>query len=167
MAESAGARRRSTMLRRAAWPVGLTLAAAALVVGVSAAGAVDPINTGWFGNTAIKGYDPVAYFELGQPTPGDKAITADWNGATWRFSSAEHRAKFVADPAAYAPQYGGYCAYAVAEGSTAGIDPESWAVVDGKLYLNYNAKIQAKWEANRDQMIAAADEQWPKLLSSD
>ncbi|MEM9292550.1 MAG: YHS domain-containing (seleno)protein [Acidobacteriota bacterium] len=126
--------------------------------------AADPVNTGLFGNTAIKGYDPVSYFEEGKPAKGSKDFTTTWNGAIWRFTSAAHRNAFDADPERYAPQYGGYCAFAVAKGQTAGIDPESWKIVDGKLYLNYNQKIQTQWEEDFLSFISRANEEWPKIL---
>lgn len=112
---------------------------------------------------AIRGYDPVAYFAQGGPARGDAAHAAAWGGATWHFASAENRAKFLADPAAFAPQYGGYCAWAVAEGYTAPIDPQAWRIVDGRLYLNYSARIQRRWERDIPGNITRADANWPRL----
>ena len=83
--------------------------------------AVDPINSTTFGNLAIKGYDPIAYFDDGKPAKGDKKHTVEWMGATWRFTTAERRDRFTEDPERYAPQYGGYCAWAVSQGYTASI----------------------------------------------
>ena len=85
---------------------------------------------------AIRGYDPVAYFTQGKPVKGSREYTHQWNGATWRFASAQNRERFAAAPAKYAPQYGGYCAYGVASGYAVKIEPDAWSVVDGKLYLN-------------------------------
>lgn len=127
--------------------------------------ATDPVSTGLFDSVAVKGYDPVAYFEAGTPTKGSKKIAHTWNGAEWRFASTENRDLFVADPEAYAPQFGGYCAWAVSQGYTAGIDPEAWKIVDGKLYLNYSKKVQAKWEADIPGFIRSAEGHWPKLLA--
>ena len=121
------------------------------------------VNTGFFNNTAIKGYDPVAYFTEGKPVKGDKQFTVEYQGADWYFASAENKAKFEKSPDMFAPQYGGYCAYAVAQGKTAGIDPDQWSIVDGKLYLNYNAAIQNKWLGKRDQFIVDADREWPEI----
>lgn len=121
------------------------------------------IYTGWFSDVAIQGYDPVAYFTLGQPTKGSPDHTLTWEGATWRFANAKHQALFEAAPDRYAPQYGGHCAYAVAKGDLVKIDPDAWSIVDGKLYLNYNASIQAKWEARRPTFIEQADAQWPNI----
>ncbi len=127
--------------------------------------AVEPTNKTLFGGLAIEGYDAVAYFENGEPQKGSKKHVAEWNGATWRFATAAHRELFEAQPEKYAPQYGGYCAYAVSQGKTAGIDPDSWTILDGKLYLNYNKKIQTKWEADTPGYIRSADLAWPKLLA--
>ncbi len=113
---------------------------------------------------AIRGYDPVAYFTAGQPTPGNSEFTHDWQGATWQFSSAENRDLFSGDPEQYAPQYGGYCAWAVKEGTTAPIDPQAWKIVDGKLYLNLNPSIQKRWQKDIPGHIAKADQNWPDVL---
>lgn len=122
-----------------------------------------PVNTTWTG-VAIDGYDPVAYFASGGPAKGEKANSFEWNGATWRFASAENLAKFKADPEAYAPQFGGYCAWAVSQGYTAGIDPKAWRIVDGKLYLNYSLDVQKKWEEDIPGHITAARSNWPKIV---
>ncbi|MFN7960500.1 MAG: YHS domain-containing (seleno)protein [Thermoanaerobaculia bacterium] len=126
--------------------------------------AVDPINKTTFGGVALQGYDPVAYFTDGKPVEGSKEFVFSWQGATWRFASADHRDAFAKEPEKYAPQYGGYCAYAVAKGSTAGIDPQAWKIVDGKLYLNYNRKIQEEWLKNMASYIASADQNWPQIV---
>ena len=118
-----------------------------------------------FANAAVSGYDPVAYFTLGRPTKGDEKITAVFKGATYRFASAANRDAFLAAPEKYAPQYGGYCAWAVGHGYTAKADPTAWKVVNGKLYLNYNADIQKKWLADEANQIAAGDKNWPTVLA--
>ncbi len=112
---------------------------------------------------AIKGYDPVAYFTDGKPTPGSAQHEAVWREARWRFASAEHRALFLKQPEAYAPQYGGYCAMGVAFGKKVEIDPEAWTIVDGKLYLNYDEAYREKWRAEKTAMIKAADEKWREV----
>lgn len=113
---------------------------------------------------AINGYDPVAYFTDGAPVEGDPAITSTWNGAEWRFATAENKATFDADPEAYAPQYGGYCAYAVANGYTAKTDPDAWSIEDGKLYLNFSRRVRRLWLEDVPGHIAAGDANWPKVL---
>jgi YHS domain-containing protein len=141
----------------------LTLAAA-LAVSPLAHG-IDAIDTNWRGY-AISGYDPVAYFTVGAPTPGSSEFNAEWMGATWLFATAANRDAFRADPQRYAPQYGGYCAYAVANGKTASVDPEAWKIIDGKLYLNYSRDIQKKWETDVPGNIHRADGNWPGLRGS-
>lgn len=125
--------------------------------------ALDPVYTSWYSNLAIKGYDPVAYFTDNKPVKGDAEFEFDWQGATWRFSSDDNRQRFINDPEEYAPQYGGYCAYAVAENNTAGIDPSQFSIVDGKLYLNYSQKIQNKWLLKQQYYIEQANKNWPAL----
>lgn len=131
---------------------------------ISPAGwAIDAIYTPWYNNLAIKGYDPVAYFVENRPVEGLAEHEYEWQGATWRFANADYRQRFIANPETYAPQYGGYCAYAVANGNTAGIDPSQFSIVDGKLYLNFSRRIQNRWLEDRDGYIAAADQMWPEI----
>ncbi len=121
-----------------------------------------PVNATFLG-VAIKGYDPVAYFTDAKPVSGSSDHEFEWMGATWRFASAAHRDLFKSTPDKYAPQYGGFCAWAVSQGSTAGIDPAAWKIVNDKLYLNYSLDIQKKWEGDVPGNIAKADVNWPKL----
>ena len=123
------------------------------------------IYTGYFSSLAVGGYDPVAYFKVGKPVEGKAQFTTEYKGATWRFSSEENLNAFKADPAAYAPQYGGYCAWAVSQGYTASGDPNVWAIVNNKLYLNYDKSVQAKWEKDIPGFIAKADKNWPGVLN--
>jgi YHS domain-containing protein len=120
--------------------------------------AVSPVNAA--NGVALMGYDTVAYFTTGRAVPGSDAHTQQWKGATYRFASAEHRARFAAEPERYVPQYGGYCAYAMAIDRIADIDPERWAIVDGKLYLNNNRVVHALWSVNRASNVGAADRNW-------
>lgn len=143
------------------------LAGALLLLAAAPGRAIEPINQSFLGGVAIDGYDPVAYFTEGIPVEGNRNFTHEWQGATWRFASAAHRDTFAADPTGYAPQFGGYCAWAVGNGYTADIDPEAWSIVDGKLYLNYNREVQAKWEADRANLINKANGNWPTLLAKD
>lgn len=120
------------------------------------------INTGYFGNVAIKGYDPVAYFTQQKPVKGTEENSLDWLGATWLFSSSEHRELFQASPIKYAPQYGGHCADGVAYGDyTANIDPEAWRIIEGKLYLNYDPGAADEHE-NAPGMREKAEANWPE-----
>lgn len=112
---------------------------------------------------AIRGTDPVAYFTEGAPVKGSAEFEADWIDGTWRFASAENRAKFLAEPEAFAPQYGGFCAYAAAFGSKAATSPDAWRIVDGKLYLNISKSIQKRWLRDIPGFIARADANWPEL----
>lgn len=113
---------------------------------------------------AIRGYDPVAYFTEAAPVKGSRSYTSDWAGATWRFASAANKERFDADPERWAPQYGGWCAWAMAQGNFAPIDPDNWRVVDEKLYLNYNDEIQRRWEQDIAGFIEAADARYPTLI---
>jgi YHS domain-containing protein len=124
---------------------------------------ITPVNVDAEG-VAIKGYDPVAYFTMGRPVKGQKELHYEWHGAKWLFSSREHLALFQGNPEKYAPRYGGYCAYAVSRGTTADIDPDAWAIVDGKLYLNLNKDVQSLWDQDRQGYIKKADHNWPELL---
>ncbi len=114
---------------------------------------------------AIEGYDPVAYFTEEQPVKGKDEYSFEYNGGVFKFASAENLALFTANPEKYAPQYGGYCAYAVSEGYTAKIDPDAWTIVDDKLYLNYNQSIRKRWSKDIPGRIAKANENWPKVLN--
>ena len=131
---------------------------------VTPAAAKEPVYTGIFSSLAVSGYDPVAYFVEGRPVEGRKAFEFEWNGATWRFANAENRAAFAADPEKFAPQYGGYCAWAVSQGTTASTEPEVWRIVDGKLYLNYSKSVQSTWVRDIPGNIAKADKNWPGVL---
>jgi YHS domain-containing protein len=137
---------------------GLVLAIAALP-----ASAESVINASSWTGSAIEGYDPVAYFEERKPVEGDSDYSYEWMDATWYFASAENRDQFAADPEKYAPQYGGYCAWAVANGYTAKIDPQAWAVVDDKLYLNYSLDVQKQWQQDVPGNITKADGNWPGI----
>jgi YHS domain-containing protein len=110
---------------------------------------------------AIKGYDPVAYFTTGKPTPGVTQFTTTYKGATYRFASAENRARFIATPEKFVPQYGGYCAYAIALNKIADIDPDEWAIVNDKLYLNNGFLAQTLWSFDKSGNIAKGDQNWP------
>lgn len=128
------------------------------------AAADEVFTSGTLSPSAIRGYDTVAYFTQGKPAKGSSDFTHKWKGATWRFASAANRDMFAANPEKYAPQYGGYCAWAVAQGYTASTVPEAWKIVDGKLYLNYSKGVQQRWESDVPGHIVKGDGNWPGIL---
>lgn len=132
-----------------------TLFASALAADVD----VNATTTG----LAMRGYDPVSYFTNGAPARGNWKITAQHNDATYRFASEENKAKFMKNPAAYAPAYGGYCAFGTAMGYKFDGDPNVWKIVDKKLYLNLNKDIQVKWEGDRANYINTANVKWTSI----
>lgn len=115
---------------------------------------------------AVDGSDVVAYFTEGRPVAGKPDITLDWRGASWRFASAANRDTFIASPERYAPQYGGYCAYAMSEGYIAPTVPEAWRIVDGKLYLNFSVRVLRIWERDIPGRIARGNANWPGVLNA-
>lgn len=136
----------------------------ALLFVTQAAHAKDSVYTSFFSDTAASGYDVVAYFTENKPVEGKDKFSYEWNGAEWLFSSRENLALFKANPKKYAPQYGGYCAYAISQGYTAKSVPEAWDIVDGKLYLNLSLSVRKTWQANQTQYIRKADTNWPAVL---
>jgi hypothetical protein len=114
----------------------------------------------------IGGHDPVAYFLETRAVAGRMDLEVVHEGITFRFASESNRAAFLAAPVRYLPQYGGYCAYGMARGYKAVIDPAAFTVAGGKLYLNYNRAIAAAWQANRAREIARADRHWPTVMHS-
>ncbi|GAB4191713.1 MAG: YHS domain-containing (seleno)protein [Thalassobaculales bacterium] len=132
-----------------------------LAVFAGPAAAASPLNQS--GGVAVKGYDVVAYFTEARPVRGSPEFTAQAEGATWRFASAANRDRFRAEPAKYIPQYGGFCAYGVAQGYKVDIDPNAWRIVDGRLYLNYSLSVQKDWEKDIPGYLRRADAKWPEL----
>lgn len=112
---------------------------------------------------AISGYDTVAYFRDGKALKGSPSFTCQWRDMTWHFSSKENRDLFAAAPQKYAPQYDGYCAWALTEARRARTDPEVWKIVEGKLYLNCSPAAYEKWSRDIPGNIKEADENWRKL----
>ena len=146
--------------------IAAVLAAAVADVVPEPARAGEPtIYTGLVKGIAVGGYDPVAYFNDSKPVSGSPSITLMHDGATWRFTSEVNRDAFRAEPTRYAPQYGGYCAWAVSQGYTAKGDPNAWKIVGGKLYLNYDKRVQSTWEKAAEANIVKADANWPKVLA--
>jgi hypothetical protein len=139
------------------------LAAVALLTLFSVAARAGSYVWGATEGVAIGGYDPVAYFAEGKPRVGKPELTANWAGAKWQFATAKNRDLFVEAPEKYAPQFGGYCAYAMSSGKLADGDGERWRIVEGKLYLNNNWFAQQLWETNIPRNVQDADEHWPKV----
>ncbi|MEM9501877.1 MAG: YHS domain-containing (seleno)protein [Pseudomonadota bacterium] len=146
----------------------LMIAAAALAAPVAMTGPV-LADGGIFvgvnqGNTALGGYDTVSYFQgNGVPVKGDARYTVDYKGAEWHFSSQANADTFKQNPAAYAPQYGGHCAWAMSRGSLAPGDPTVYKLVDGKIYLNVNKQVQSMWLKDIPGFIAKANAAWPEI----
>ena len=133
----------------------VALATSALAAGVD-------VNTSTTG-LALQGYDPVAYFTDGAATKGNFKITAIHDGATYRFANEDHKAAFEADPAAYLPQYGGFCAFGTAMGFKFDADPTQWKIVEGELFLNLAPEIHARWEGDQANLIGQADANWTEI----
>ena len=140
------------------------LAVAAVIGGVSAF-ADDSVNTGYFGGVAIMGYDTVAYFTEGKAVKGSDEFSYDWLGTPWHFASKKHQEMFMSEPDKYAPQFGGYCAPEVAVTGTAtiNVDPEAFKIIDGKLYLVYDAVSADFFKDNAEELVPKGRENWPKV----
>jgi len=146
-----------------------TILTALVALAFSASGAFArsaEVYTGTFSSLAVGGYDTVAYFKQGKAVEGNAKYSTKYKGATWQFSSKENLDAFVANPTAYAPQFGGYCAWAVAQNYTASGDPQVWNIVQGKLYLNYDREVAAKWSKDIPGFIAAGNRNWPGVLEN-
>ena len=141
----------------------LFLAVFAVFSAAFASAESDPIYTSWRDNVAVGGYDVVSYYS-GKPLKGDKAHTFEFRGADWRFSTRANLDLFRTNPDAFIPQYGGYCAWAVANGKLAKGSPKYWHVRDGKLYLNFNERIQNLWDQDIPGFITLADGNWPDII---
>jgi hypothetical protein len=123
-----------------------------------------PIYTGFFSNQAISGFDTVAYFQEGKAVKGNDNFTTNYKDVQWQFKNQSNLDAFLLAPDSYAPQYGGYCAWAVAHENTAKGDPQQWHITDGKLYLNYNENINKKWLKDKKALIVNANSNWPRVL---
>lgn len=144
-------------------PFYLIIAFAILSVHLACTSSLPPVNADSKG-IAIKGYDAVAYHSMDKPLIGRNAFAFEWNGAKWLFANEEHMRLFMDFPDRYAPKYGGYCAYAVSQGSTADIDPEAWTIVKQSLYLNLNKETKTLWKKDMIANINKADSNWPGVL---
>ena len=112
---------------------------------------------------AIKGYDPVAFFKESKPVMGKDGLSYQWKGVTWLFSTPENLKSFKANPEKCAPQYGGYCAYGAAQGKKAPTETGTWTILNGKLYFNYNEKVQELWMKDQNVFIEKADQKWNEI----
>jgi YHS domain-containing protein len=112
---------------------------------------------------AISGYDPVSYFSEMKPVKGSPEFHVEYQRSTFYFSTASNRDTFTVDPDKFSPQYGGYCAFGMAKGYKAAIDPAAFTVVDSKLYLNYSETVRSKWKSDISGYIRKADENWPEV----
>ena len=126
--------------------------------------AADSIYTSWQNNLAVGGYDTVSFFS-GKPQLGKKIYSTDYAGVRWRFSTSGNLDLFKTNPEVFMPQYGGYCAWAVAQNKLAKGSPTYWHVEDGKLYLNFNARIKRRWDRDLRSFIREGDENWPQILN--
>jgi YHS domain-containing protein len=137
---------------------------AAFALLASSAFAGELVNVSGASKIAVSGYDPVAFFTEAKVVNGSPFISAEYQGATYFFATEEHKTLFAANPARYAPQFGGYCAYGVSLGRLFPVDINTWQVRDGKLYLNLNADVLKKFNADLNGNVAKAEQHWPELL---
>ncbi|MFB9295422.1 YHS domain-containing (seleno)protein [Persicitalea jodogahamensis] len=117
------------------------------------------------GGLAIEGYDPVSYFK-GKPVEGTKEFNKQYQGGTYRFASAQNQDEFAKNPDKYVPKYGGWCAYAMADGNKVSIDPETYKIIDGRLYLFYHTILSntlRKWNEDEQNLHQKADAAWQKI----
>ena len=138
---------------------------AAFALLASSAFAGELVNVSGASKTAVSGYDPVAFFTEAKAVNGSPFITGDYQGATYFFATEEHKKLFAENPAKYAPQFGGYCAYGVSLGKLFPVDINTWQVRDGKLYLNLNADVLKKFNADLNGNVAKAEQHWPGLVN--
>jgi YHS domain-containing protein len=136
-----------------------------LLVLLTTAQAESAIYTSFLSNSAVSGYDPVSYFTEGKPEKGKSRFKLRYKSVDWYFTSRQHREMFQQNPARYMPQYGGYCAWAVAHNTTAKGDPLHWTIYQDKLYLNYDKKIQADWAKDKSRRVQEANSNWPKVIN--
>ncbi len=150
----------------------LTIGLVVLIIaigGFAVSKKVSPLSWGWWGdiNTtsgiALNGYDPVAYFKAHQPTIGDSQFSYKWSGAIWQFSSARNRDQFVQSPESFAPQFGGFCSFAVGKGVTADILTDAWHIEGDKLYMFADKNVRTEWVDKIDEgSIEGSAENWSK-----
>ena len=154
--------RESIVNRRELMSAALAVGGAA-VLAPNAMAKTAPIDTSKKAGVALGGVDVVAYFTEKTSKPGKPEFKTHWKDVDWYFSSAENMQAFIAAPEKFAPQYGGYCAYAAAKGGVAAGDPQVWSVVDGKLYINLSDAVKKLWVQDIPGNIAKANKNWPGL----
>ncbi len=153
------------MMRALTAPFGILMFALSLLLASPAPALAKPeINKSFLGGVAISGVDAVAYFTDAKAVIGTSKFSHQWRGAEWRFKNAANRDVFAKKPEIYAPAFGGYCAWAVSQGYTAGIDPEAWTIHEGTLYLNYSKSVQEQWAQDISGNIAKGRRNWPGVL---
>ena len=138
---------------------------ALILFSVSSHASKEEIYTSFLGKAGAGGYDVVAYFTDSKPVKGSKKIRTEYKNAKWYFSTAENLELFKENPDKYVPQYGGYCAWAVAGGYLYSGDPLQWSVHNDKLYLNYDADVKKKWLVDKERFIVEGDQNWPDILN--
>ena len=151
-------------MRRSAGPIlpGAAIVLLMFLALMAPAAAAEAINT-TDENIAIKGYDTVAYFVENRPIKGKPEFEHVWQGARWQFATPEHRDMFATDPVRYAPRYGGFCSGGMSLGVKATINPEAWAIIDGRLYLAFSERTMKRFTSDVDANIAKADANWKGL----
>jgi enamine deaminase RidA (YjgF/YER057c/UK114 family) len=145
---------------------GSGLKPSATLFGLLLAMVLAPTARGEEPRLAISGYDPVAYFTDGKPVQGSAEFEYLWHRLRWHFASGDHRELFLKDPNRYTPQYDGYCAMGASNDTAAHkdtVDPQAWAIVDGKLYLAHNSYWIRKWREDAEEHIRHADASWPAV----
>jgi len=152
------------MISRRTMIAGGGAAVALMTTSGSALARKNEIYTRFLSSAAVGGYDTVAYFTVGKPVKGKDEFTTKWKGADWYFSSKENLEKFKANPTAFAPQFGGYCAYGVSQNAAVKGDPLLWKIVDGKLYLNINKQVVGIWTKDIAGYNVKAYHNWPNVL---
>jgi YHS domain-containing protein len=148
----------------------IVIAVVVLAVGVFATvKKVSPAGWGWWGTTntedgiALRTYDAVSYFSASGPMPGSAEITHEWEDATWHFASDENREQFAENPRQYAPQFGGFCTFAMSKGFTADSTPDAWHIADGHLYVFADTKVRDDWvDGLGDGSLEASETAWQK-----
>lgn len=153
------------MMRVLTAPLSILMIALGLLLASPAPALAKPeVNKSFLGGVAIDGTDPVAYFTDAKAVIGSSKFSHRWNGAEWRFKNAANRDTFAKTPGKYAPAFGGYCAWAVSQGYTAGIDPEAWTIHQGTLYLNFSKNVREQWAQDISGNIAKGRRNWPGVL---